>query len=111
MQGMNITIHLLTHDGRALSLVATPGDGLMRAATRAGVAEIAADCGGCLSCATCHVYIHADWLALLQPADADESAMLDMTAAQRRPNSRLSCQIILKAEHDGQQAELPDRQY
>ena len=108
---MVITIHLQAPDGRARAIKVRTGQSLMRAATKAGIDEIAADCGGCLSCATCHVYIDSDWLGRLKPADADEQAMLAMTAAERRPNSRLSCQIELRAEYDGLQVDLPDRQY
>ena len=106
-----ITIHLRNHDGASRSLAAATGQSLMRAATRAGVDEIAADCGGCLTCATCHVYVDAQWLASLRPAGPDELAMLEMTAAERRPNSRLSCQVELTSALDGLTVELPQRQY
>ena len=106
-----ITVHLRKHDGASRSLAAPTGQSLMRAATRAGVDEIAADCGGCLTCATCHVYVDAPWLASLKPAGPDELAMLEMTAAERRPNSRLSCQLELSTELDGLTVELPQRQY
>ena len=106
-----ITIHLRNHDGAGRSLTAQTGQSLMRAATRAGVDEIAADCGGCLTCATCHVFVDALWLARLKPAGADELAMLEMTAAERRPNSRLSCQVELTSALDGLTVELPQRQY
>jgi ferredoxin, 2Fe-2S len=106
-----ITVHLRNHDGASRSISAPTGQSLMRAATRAGVEEIAADCGGCLTCATCHVYVDSPWLASLQPAGPDELAMLEMTAAERRANSRLSCQLELSNEHDGLTVELPRRQY
>ena len=106
-----ITIHLRNHDGASRSLSPSTGQSLMRAARRAGVDEIAADCGGCLTCATCHVYVDAPWLASLKPAGPDELAMLEMTAAERRPNSRLSCQVELTSALDGLTVELPQRQY
>jgi 2Fe-2S ferredoxin len=61
---------------------------------------VAAICGGMCSCATCHVYVDAEWLAKLPAAMSDESDMLgDLTT--RRVNSRLSCQILLKDSLSG----------
>ena len=59
------------------------GQSLMRAATAHGVEEIAADCGVCLSCATCHVYVIEVWHARLPPPRPDETSMLEMTAADK----------------------------
>jgi ferredoxin, 2Fe-2S len=87
------------------------GQSLMEAAVLAGIDEIAADCGGVLTCATCHVHIAEPWASKLPAPSADEASMLEMTAAQRQPSSRLSCQIELTAELDGLEIEWPDRQY
>jgi len=65
-----------------------------------GIEGITADCGGACACATCHVYIPADWHDLVGPADDVESMTLDL-AANLMPESRLSCQIQLRAELDG----------
>ncbi len=111
MPAMKITIHLRGHDGALQSLQAKCGQSLMRAAVQGGVDAIAADCGGCLTCATCHVYVDAAWADRLAPPGADEAAMLDLTAAERRPTSRLSCQIELTPALDGLAVELPERQY
>ncbi|MER9477475.1 2Fe-2S iron-sulfur cluster-binding protein [Mesorhizobium sp. M0520] len=62
--------------------------------------DITALCGGCASCATCHVYVDEGWLAHLKPPAEIEDAMLDVTD-ERRPNSRLSCQIKLTDDLDG----------
>jgi ferredoxin, 2Fe-2S len=87
------------------------GQSLMQAATAAGIDAIAADCGGALTCATCHVYIDSAWAHRLAAPEADEMAMLEMVAAPRRETSRLSCQITIDAALDGLCIELPDRQY
>lgn len=108
---MAVQVHLRAPDGRELTLSGRDGQSLMRAAQAAGVAGIAADCGGCLSCATCHVIVDDAWLARLPPPDADEQAMLEMTAAPREPGSRLSCQVVLTPTLDGLRARLPDTQY
>lgn len=53
---------------------------------------IAAICGGMCSCATCHVYVDADWLSRLPAAQGDEKELLQELTG-RQPNSRLSCQV------------------
>jgi 2Fe-2S ferredoxin len=105
------TIHLTSADGQRTTVKAPAGESLMRAATDAGVSEIAADCGGLLTCATCHVYVSPAWADRLPPAAPDELSMLEMTAAERRPTSRLSCQIVLMDALDGLEVELPAQQY
>ena len=61
---------------------------------------IKAECGGCASCATCHVYVDEEWLGKLHPMRDDELDLLD-TAPDVRDNSRLSCQILMSEELDG----------
>lgn len=111
MFGKTFTAHLTTADGQQHCVSARPGQSLMRAATSDGVEAIAADCGGSLTCATCHVVLAPEWADRVPPAGADELAMLELTAAPRQPNSRLSCQITMRAELDGLRADVPDRQY
>lgn len=110
-----ITIHLIAAD--ALPTVAKttidgkPGQSLMQAAVAANVAGIEADCGGLLTCATCHVYVHEPWASRLPAPGPDELGMLEFTAAPRRANSRLSCQIQLSEALDGLTVDLPDKQH
>jgi 2Fe-2S ferredoxin len=110
-----ITLHFLIRqpDGGALDKAVSgrPGDSLMQAASAAGIDGIAADCGGVLTCATCHVYVSQAWSAKLAPPIADESSMLEFVAAERRTGSRLSCQITLSEALDGLTVELPESQY
>ena len=61
---------------------------------------ISAECGGACACATCHVYVAADWYAKLPEPSSSEVDMLDMAVAVE-PNSRLSCQIVCTPELDG----------
>ncbi len=82
----------------------------MRAALRHNVDGILADCGGSLTCSTCHVYVLDDWLGLLPGPEPIELEMLDYTAAERRPGSRLSCQIRMREEIDGIRLQVPDCQ-
>ena len=84
---------------------------LMRAAVRNNVDGIAGDCGGGLTCATCHVYVDPEWLARLPPADASEEDMLQFTAAERKPNCRLSCLLRMAEELAGIRVTVPEFQY
>jgi 2Fe-2S ferredoxin len=107
-----IKIHLVAAgDGGETTLQAKPGDTLMHAAIEANVRGIEADCGGLLTCATCHVYVREPFAAQLPPPAEDELAMLEFTAAARRPNSRLSCQIVLTGELAGLTVDLPETQH
>ena len=106
-----IVIQLIEADGRVHDIPGKPGQSLMRAAIEAGMEGIKADCGGLMTCATCHVYVDEAWAERLPEPSFDENAMLDLTAAERRPTSRLSCQIVLDAELSGLTAGLPDTQY
>lgn len=110
-----ITVHLLAPDGTRHRIEGRTGRSLMRAAIEAGFDSasggVAADCGGCLTCATCHVVVDAAWVGRLSPPAPDEQAMLEMTATPAEATSRLSCQIELTPTLDGLQVRLPPTQY
>ena len=94
-------IHLIAHDGTAMPLQVPEGHSVMQAAVAAGVRGIVGECGGSAMCATCHVYVDAAWLDKVQPALANELEMLECTSSERRPESRLSCQLKVHAGLDG----------
>ena len=106
-----IQIHFIAADRSEQTILAEPGQSLMKAAVDANVRGIEADCGGTLTCATCHVMVDAPWARLLPAPVADERDMLDFAASPVEPGSRLSCQIQLTAELDGMQVRLPAAQY
>ena len=106
-----ITLHLQTADGRSHRISGRIGRSLMQAAATAGIDAMAADCGGCLNCATCHVYLDPAWADRVPAVKPDEHDMLDMTAAPREATSRLACQIELTAAMDGLSVRLPATQY
>ena len=105
-----ITVHLQDADGTPHAISARTGRSLMQAAIDAGLDGIAADCGGCLTCATCHVIVDAEWRPRLLPPGGDEASMLEMTAHPQQPGSRLSCQIKLTAALQGLVLRIPERQ-
>lgn len=87
------TVRVIDRDNKERTLEAPSGATLMEP-LRDMDDGVAAICGGMCSCATCHVYVDADWIAKLPAPMSDEMDMLgDLTS--RRPNSRLSCQITL----------------
>ena len=103
----SVVATLIQADGAAVRITdAQPGESLMEAARRAGVAGIVAECGGACSCATCHVYIDAEWFSKVGEPDEVEEEMLDMVDHIRRPTSRLSCQIRLHEGLSGLLAEV-----
>lgn len=77
------------------------GSTLKDAALANDVPYVLGECGGALSCATCHVVVASEWAAAAGEASDFEEAMLDMTEAERREGSRLSCQISMNADLDG----------
>jgi len=93
-------INVTTRDGHAKSFEGKSGQSLMENLRANGVDEILALCGGCMSCATCHVYVDEEWLAALPPQGEDEEDLLDSSGA-REANSRLSCQIPVSDALDG----------
>jgi len=94
-------MHILVtdQDGTEHDLEAIDGWRVMEI-IRDGGLPIKAECGGCASCATCHVYVDEDWMDKLHPPREDEIDLLD-TAPDVRDNSRLSCQILMSEELDG----------
>lgn len=70
---------------------------LMEAIRDSGTDELLALCGGCCSCATCHVHVAPEDFARLPPMHADENDLLD-SSVHRNSLSRLSCQIRLTPE-------------
>ena len=88
-------------DSVATTVEVENGTNLMEAARTNGIPQIEGECGGCLSCATCHVFVDEKWLAMTGESDEIESAMLEMTHVERRANSRLSCQITAAPGLDG----------
>jgi len=103
-------IHFILKDGTRKTVDAKLGDSVMQTAIRHNVRGIDAECGGSCSCATCHVYVEADCFDRLPPLDPMEEELLDGVAAQRKPTSRLSCQIPMTADLDGLVVQVPETQ-
>lgn len=100
-------IHFQSASGGERVVEVPGGLTLMEAAVRGGIDEVAAECGGGLSCATCHVHIAEEWRAVTGMASAMEDELLE-AVADRQPGSRLSCQIKLTDRMDGLRVGLPE---
>jgi ferredoxin len=95
-----ITIEITERGGTLRTVSSESGITLLEAIRNAGIYDVMALCGGCCSCATCHVYIGSSHPELLVPTSGDENDLLD-GSAHRLPGSRLSCQVVLADNLDG----------
>ena len=100
----------ISHAGDARLVSVSIGDSVMEGAIKNGIDGIVAECGGACQCATCHVYVDESYLGLLNPMQEDEDQMLNTTASERRPNSRLGCQIPVTKELNGLIVRTPEAQ-
>ncbi len=105
-----ITLHFKTSDDKLHTVDATVGDSVMETAIKNDIDDVIAECGGSLICSTCHVYVDDATAAVLPEAEDAELDMLEGVAAERQPNSRLSCQLIITEAMDGHTISTPDRQ-
>ena len=94
------SLTIVTRDGTERTVEARAGWSVMENIRDNGFDELLALCGGCCSCATCHVHVDEAWVDALPPMGADEDDLLD-TSDHRRPNSRLGCQIPYSEALDG----------
>ena len=91
---------VVTRDGQERTVEGEDGYSVMEVIRENGFDELLALCGGCCSCATCHVHVDEEWLGKLPPLGADEDDLLD-TSDNRVAASRLSCQIPFSDDLDG----------
>jgi ferredoxin, 2Fe-2S len=100
----------ISQEEKTTTLDIDVGTSVMQAAVFNGVDGIVAECGGSCMCATCHVYVKEDQLSKLPEMELGEDAMLDGTASPRKPNSRLSCQLVMTPAMDGLVVTMPETQ-
>ena len=96
---------IVTRDGSERTVQGRNGWSVMENIRDAGFDELLALCGGCCSCATCHVHVDEAWLGQLPPLSADEDDLLD-SSSHRQANSRLSCQIEFGEALDGLRVQI-----
>ncbi len=93
-------ITVVDQSGQAKALEATEGRTLMEVIRDNGFDELLALCGGCCSCATCHVHIDPAYMDKIGTMSDDESDLLD-SSDHRNEYSRLSCQVPVTADLEG----------
>jgi 2Fe-2S ferredoxin len=86
--------------GNEMAVEATAGLSVMENIRDNGFDELLALCGGCCSCATCHVHVDPDFIGKLEPMGEDENDLLD-SSDHRNEFSRLSCQVQMTDALDG----------
>ena len=102
----------IAHDGGTRVIDLPDGENVMHGALYNDIDGIVGECGGGLACATCHCYVDAEWADKAGiPTSQDERDMLESTAAEVKPTSRLSCQIVMEPQFDGLIVHLPDKQF
>jgi 2Fe-2S ferredoxin len=103
-------IKYIEHNGKEHDVEVPTGWTVMEGAVKNNVPGIDADCGGACACATCHVYVDAEWLDKTGSRSAMEESMLDF-AEGVEDNSRLSCQIKVSDALDGLVVKMPESQH
>jgi 2Fe-2S ferredoxin len=98
-----------TQDNKTHIIDVQNGLTVMEGAIQNDIPGIDADCGGGMSCATCHVYVDEEWLDKLPVKEDGEEDMLDM-AFEPKKNSRLSCQLIVSDILEGLVVSIPSKQ-
>ncbi len=105
-----VRVRFIAYDGSQQDVVIPEGWSAMDGAIQYDVEGIMASCGGIGDCATCHVYVHPDFLSRLPDKQPFEKDALKATATDCLHNSRLACQIDATADIDGITLYLPEKQ-
>ncbi len=94
------TLNVTLRTGETRAVEARTGASVMEAIRDSGIDEIMAICGGCCSCATCHVYVADEDWSRLSPPESGEAELLEFSEHPTE-RSRLSCQIRMSEAMDG----------
>jgi 2Fe-2S ferredoxin len=105
------TITYVEHNGTAHKVEVADGVSLMEGALQNGVPGIDGDCGGNAACATCHIYVPAEWATETGSRSETEQDMLDLADSFDPETSRLACQIKASPALDGLTVRMPATQH
>lgn len=103
-------ITYIEHNGTEHVVDVADGLTVMEGARDNNIPGIEADCGGACACSTCHVYVHADWVAKLPQIDPMEEDMLEFAYQPDTARSRLTCQLKVSDALDGLIVQMPEKQ-
>ena len=104
------TVKYVSAQGEEKTVELAVGTSVMQGAVDNLIEEIVAECGGACSCATCHCYVDEAWVDKVGKGDEMEADLLECVV-DLKPNSRLSCQLIMADELDGLVIHLPESQF
>lgn len=102
-----VKLHVVDHGGKERCIDAAEGQSVMEALRDNGFDDLLALCGGCCSCATCHVHVDRTYRDRLPGISNDENDLLD-SSDSRDDNSRLSCQLPITANLDGMRIRIAE---
>lgn len=111
MDSQKIRFIFVSPDETRHEVEGAAGETVMEVAYANGIEGVAAECGGSMSCGTCHVYLDEATFARIQAPSENENDMLDIVSSERRPTSRLSCQVKLEQALAGAEVTIPDSQF
>ncbi|MFM0234114.1 2Fe-2S iron-sulfur cluster-binding protein [Paraburkholderia sediminicola] len=94
------TLTVTNREGEERQIEGQNGLSVMEVIRGSGDEQLLALCGGCCSCATCHIYVDEIFRDRLPAMSSDENDLLD-GSIHRSENSRLSCQIPFTGALDG----------
>jgi ferredoxin, 2Fe-2S len=100
VQEATIQLHVQDLSGETRTIEGAIGNSLMEIIRASGIDDIPAFCGGCCSCASCHVHVDAAFVTMLPQMSEDEDDLLE-SSSHRAAGSRLSCQIPASAALSG----------
>ena len=103
-------VYYIAHDGSQFEADVPAGSSVMDGAVNNGIDGILAECGGAMSCATCHVYIDDAWVSKVAAPTEMEQEMLEVVSNPKE-TSRLSCQVTITNEMEGLKVHLPESQF
>lgn len=98
-------------DGSRQEVEGRDGDTVMQVAYDNGIEGVAAECGGSMSCGTCHVFLDQETFDRIGAPTKNEIDMLDLVPSDRHATSRLSCQIKVDAAFAGAEVNVPESQF
>ena len=106
-----ITINVIDTNGDTESISVEENTTLMEALRYEGTKQyVSADCGACCACGTCHVHLDKKWFDKLEEMkyNSAEYNLLEYQSNFVEDCSRLSCQVVLKKEHNGIVVKIPN---
>ncbi len=98
---IQITVNVIDREGREHILTTRPGQSSLMDLLYDADLNVEAVCGGCASCATCHIFISDDWLDKVPERDDVQNMLLQYQSHFSGTSSRLSCQMPLSESLDG----------